>query len=230
MHTSARSLTAVPAALAALLLTALLVLVAPLSASAHDALVDADPAPDSAVETLPEQIRLTFSAAVQPEGRTAVEVLDESGASVVEGEPVVDGAVVTQALQDGGAAGEYRVIWQITSSDGHLTSEEYVFTVTVGAEPAPGADEADEPGEADAADASDASAEEPAEAPSDEDADAADADDTTGTPADGDSFLRNLPWIIGLLVLALLGGALIAVLVRRARGGASADSEGPSER
>lgn len=130
MKTAARSLPAAPIALAAALLTAFLVLVAPLSASAHDSLLTSSPEAGGTVDTLPTELTLTFSAKlIDGEGATEVVVTDPSGASVTDGPATVNGAVVTQPLLAGGVAGEYHVIWKIVSSDGHPTSEEFSFTV-----------------------------------------------------------------------------------------------------
>lgn len=133
MQTTARRFPAVPVALAATLLAAFLVLFSPLAASAHDALVSSSPEADSTVETLPSELTLTFSAKlITGEGATAVVVTDADGNSVTDGEPTVDGAIVTQPLKADAAAGEYHVIWKVVSSDGHPTSEEFFFTVTTG--------------------------------------------------------------------------------------------------
>ena len=131
MKTSARRLPAAPIALAAALLTALLVMFAPLSASAHDSLTASSPEADSTVDTLPTALTLTFSADLIEGGNaTEVVVTDPSGASVTSGAATVSGATVTQPLTGEGPAGVYHVIWRVLSSDGHPTSEEFDFSVT----------------------------------------------------------------------------------------------------
>ncbi|WEK60189.1 MAG: copper resistance protein CopC [Candidatus Microbacterium colombiense] len=138
MQTSALRSPAVPFALAVTLLTAFLVLFAPLSASAHDALVSSSPESGGTVDTLPAELTLTFSAKlISGEGATEVVVTDPDGNSVIDGPAVVDGAIVTQPLTSGGGAGEYHVIWKVVSSDGHPTSDEYFFTVATGTEATP---------------------------------------------------------------------------------------------
>lgn len=124
--------TTVPLALAATLLAAFAFLFAwPQSAAAHDSLVDSNPAADSTVDTLPAELTLTFSAALIPgEGSTEIVVTDAAGNDVAEGEPVLDGAMVTQPLAAEADAGEYRVLWKVVSSDGHPTDGEFGFTVT----------------------------------------------------------------------------------------------------
>ncbi|REJ04643.1 copper resistance protein CopC [Microbacterium bovistercoris] len=121
------------AALFAALLTAAFLLVAPLSASAHDELVSADPAADTTVETLPAQLALTFSGDVlDAEGATMIQVTDPAGSPVTDGAPTVDGTTVTQPLAAGGPAGLYHVAWKVVSADGHPIAGEYAFTVTTG--------------------------------------------------------------------------------------------------
>lgn len=133
MKTKALRRPAAPIALAATLLAAFLVLFSPLSASAHDALVSSSPAADESVETVPAELTLTFSAKlIDGEGATEVVVTAPDGASITDGAATVEGAIVTQPLRGTGPAGEYHVIWKVVSSDGHPTSGEYSFTVTVG--------------------------------------------------------------------------------------------------
>jgi len=146
VKTTARSIPLTPLALAATLLAAFLVLFAPLSASAHDALVASSPVADSTVETLPSEITLTFSEKlITGEGATEVAVTDAAGASVANGPATVDGAIVTQPLVAEAAAGAYHVVWKIVSSDGHPTSGEFSFTVTTSTLTAATAQPTDEP-------------------------------------------------------------------------------------
>nr|WP_232528492.1 copper resistance CopC family protein [Microbacterium sp. MAH-37] len=114
-------------------MTAAFLLVAPLSASAHDELVSADPAADTTVETLPAQLVLTFSGDVlDAEGATMIQVTDPAGSPVTDGAPTVDGTTVTQPLAAGGPAGVYHVAWKVVSADGHPIAGEYAFTTATG--------------------------------------------------------------------------------------------------
>lgn len=221
MHTltSRRPLT--PYVIAAALLAAFALLFAwPQSAAAHDQLADSSPAADSTIETLPDELTLTFSAAlIGGDGSTEIVVTDAAGESVTDGPAEVDGAMVTQPLTGGGEAGDYRVLWKVVSSDGHPTSGEFGFTVTTGSAP-----EAATPSAT------------PTESASTEPSASAAPPADEGTPADGDSFARNLPWIIGGIILVAGLGALIAVLVAKSRrepGAAEqheAGSDDPAER
>jgi len=202
-----------PIALAATLLVAFLLLFAwPQPASAHDSLIDSDPAADSTIEKLPEDLTLTFSAGlIAGEGSTAVVIEDADGNSITDGEPTVDGAMVIQPLVTDAAAGDYTVLWQVVSSDGHPTDGEFSFTLSASADsgdtttsPEPEATTTEQP-------VAPIGTEEPSES------------------APDSSFLSALPWIIGGVLVAGGGGALVAVMMRRARGG-DTDSDDPSAR
>ncbi|MGN6219158.1 MAG: copper resistance CopC family protein [Microbacterium sp.] len=125
------------ALIAALTLVFLAVLGTASPAAAHDALVGTDPAVDSTVAQLPQQVTLTFSEEVaDDEGATVIEVKDAAGKSLTDGSPVVQDNTVTQSLT-GEASGVVTVTWKIVSSDGHPTSNAFSFTVEGAAEPAP---------------------------------------------------------------------------------------------
>lgn len=207
---------AAPIALAAGLLAAFLVLLSPAPASAHDALVSSSPAADESVETVPAELTLTFSAKlIDGEGATEVVVTAPDGTSLTDGQATVDGAIVTQPLRGSGPAGEYHVIWKVVSSDGHPTSGEYSFTVTVGDEETA----TEEP-----------SASPTTAAPTVEQTAAPEA--TTAPPADADDVDGSSAWIwvlsgIGILVVA---GVIVWLVVRGRGRGARADSAPSSER
>ena len=206
-----------PFALATTLLVAFLLLFAwPQPAAAHDSLIDSDPAAGSAVETLPTELTLTFSAApIGGEGSTEVVVIDGDGNDVTAGDATLDGAMVIQPLASEAPAGEYHVIWKVVSSDGHPTSGEYSFTVTVGDDTA--------------------ATEEPTAAPTTAapTAEQTAAPEPTSTPvsdsgdADGGS-----PWVWVLAIVAVLvvAGVVAWIVVSRRRDGSAPDSDAPTER
>lgn len=218
MKTAARLSPAGPIALAAALLTALLVLAAPLSASAHDSLIASSPEADSTVDTLPDALTLTFSAKlIDGEGATEVVVTDPSGASVVDGEASVDGAIVTQPLAvDGAVAGQYHVIWKIVSSDGHPTSGEFDFIVANGSAVTPTAPATTSP-------------------PADPDEATATASPSSATPSpqatastDEGSSASTWIWILsiaGILVAAVAGVAVFALKGRASGSDDAADGD-----
>jgi methionine-rich copper-binding protein CopC len=205
-----------PIALAVTLLAAFLVLFAPLSASAHDALVSSNPAADGEVDMLPAELTLTFSAKlIDGEGATEVVVLDPAGNSVTDGQATVSGAIVTQPLLASAPAGEYHVIWKVVSSDGHPTSEEFFFTVTSGSEPGP----TEEPSAA------------PTTAAPTAEASATAEEMTTQSPDAGDSSGAG-GWIWAISIAGVLAAAGVAIwlLLRGRRGGSSAGSDPSAER
>lgn len=212
MHVSALRRPVLPLALAAALLTALLVLVPALGAYAHDELVGSDPADGSTVEALPEELTLTFNAAlIDSEGGTAVVVTDASGTSVTDGAPEIDGAILTQRLTaDAATAGEYQVLWQVVSSDGHPTEGQFTFTVATGT----------------AAEATSSPApQETTTAPSPTET-AADV----GEPDMSAGFSLSVPWIVAGAVVLLIAVFLVGVLAVRRRRSSGSDSDSSAER
>jgi len=219
VKTTARRLPAAPIALAAALLTAFLVLFAPLSASAHDSLLASSPEADSTVDTLPTELTLTFSAKLIDEtGATEVVVTDPSGNSVTDGAATVEGAIVTQPLAAEAPAGDYHVIWKVVSSDGHPTSGEFDFTVTNSTEAAPNSEPGSEPT------ASATAAPEPA-------ATAGPGTDATPAPESDDSAApTTMIWVLSIVGVLVIVGIVVWLVVRGRRDPASADSDLPSER
>lgn len=177
------------------------ILLAPLSASAHDELVSSDPAADATVSALPAEIALTFSGLVSTEaGANEIAVTDASGTSLVDGAPTVDDTVVTQKLT-GEASGAITVIWKVVSSDGHPVSGQYSFEVTGAPTPTP------TPSPTQTATSSPTT---PVESPT-----------QTGTPAppptDASTSGAVWPWIVGGILLAAVLGAVIYLLASRAK-------------
>jgi len=188
---------AITAAAAALLLAAGGLLVAS-PASAHDELVSSDPAADTSLEALPAELTLTFSGELATDpGATELQITDASGALLADGDPVVEGTVVTQPLS-GAASGLVTVLWKVVSSDGHPISGDFGFTVTAPPTPTPTA--------------TSAPSEDPTAAPTEEP-----TAEPTEAPVPADSSNPALPWIIGgLLLLAAIGGAVAYLLISRA--------------
>lgn len=185
---------------AALLLTAGGVLVAS-PASAHDELVSTDPAADATLDALPAQLALTFSGELATDaGATELQVTDAAGTSLADGDPLVAGTEVTQPLS-GAASGVVTVLWKVVSSDGHPISGEFAFSVPAAPTPTPTASPTPTP----SASPSETRTAEPTATP-------------TEAPVPANSGNAALPWIIGgLLLLALVGGAVVYLLASRAR-------------
>lgn len=164
---------------------------APSAAFAHDELIGSTPSDGEVVETGPTEIDLRYSAEpLEGEGATEVLVIDPSGAEVQQGAPVLDRNGVIQELTGADERGTYTVVWRIVSSDGHPISGELTFSVGEASDPA----------------------EVPTTTGSDPDPDA-----TAGADTDADGFNPTAIWIVGGIVVVGLGGALVAVLMARAR-------------
>ena len=115
------------AALAALL-TLVLGLFAAAPAQAHDELVASNPAAEEQLDQVPEEVVLTYSAEIMDIGN-AIEITDPQGEVVSQGEPVVEGRDISQAISGADAEGTYTVTWRVVSSDGHPIEGRYEFTV-----------------------------------------------------------------------------------------------------
>lgn len=172
------------------------------AASAHDELVSTDPAPDAVLAEAPEMLTLTFSAELLPQqGATEVQVTDASGAELADGAPVVAATTVTQAVQAG--AGVYTVLWRAVSSDGHPISGEYSFTV-------------DSPAPAPTASPSESVSPSPETEPEVIETSAPAVSETAVPVADEDAAGVS-PWIFGAILGVVVAGAVVYLLVARAR-------------
>lgn len=122
-RTRPRAIAAFVAVLAALLL-------APSPAIAHDSVVSSYPAASSSVDSVPDEISITFSAELLGEGGTGVvQVTGPDGVVYSEGDPEIADATITQHLASDAPGGAYTVLWRVVSSDGHPTSGEYGFEI-----------------------------------------------------------------------------------------------------
>lgn len=110
----------------------LLAPVAAVSASAHDTLVQSDPASGAAVSSL-DRIELTFSAdPLGADGADLIQVKGPDGRYYETACPDLNGTDVTAPVALG-PAGEYEVLWRIVSSDGHPVGGSYGFSYRPGA-------------------------------------------------------------------------------------------------
>lgn len=109
------------------------------AAMAHDVVIGGNPSDGETVEEFPDTVTLEFSG--QPkEGFNTLAISDvETEEVLYSSEPAVEGRDVILEMPDDldPGAGEYRVGFQITSSDGHSTRGMTTFTVAgEGAQPA----------------------------------------------------------------------------------------------
>jgi copper transport protein len=98
-------------------------------AGAHASLVSTSPSTDSVVDTVPEEVTMTFTEAVTALPGS-VEVYGPDGERVDKGTPGIsaDSTTVDIGLDPGGQ-GTYTVSWRVTSDDGHTISGSWVFHV-----------------------------------------------------------------------------------------------------
>ncbi|GAB3435703.1 hypothetical protein GCM10027517_05120 [Phycicoccus ginsengisoli] len=115
------------AAVLGLLLGVLAQVVFAVGADAHTALKTVSPEDGARLTTAPTQVVLTFDDPIS-ESFATVTVTGPDG-SVGSGRPRVDGAVVTQPLQDGLADGTYTVAFRVVSADGHPVSDRTTFVL-----------------------------------------------------------------------------------------------------
>lgn len=101
-------------------------------ASAHTSLKDSTPKDESTVTSELDIIELEFTDDVTD---PRVEVLDAGGQNHADGEVVLDGAMVQQAV-GGLESGEYVVAYQVVSADGDPVSGTITFTLDL-PEPTP---------------------------------------------------------------------------------------------
>lgn len=214
----------------ALLITGALVL-SPGVAQAHDELTGSEPV-DGATAEAPEEVTLTYSGQIATVGAT-VQVTDEDGQEVTDGDPEVEGTNVVQDLVDDLPDGEYAVAWRVTSQDGHPISGEFGFAVTGSQEQATeeetSAEETSAPAPTEEIGAAETTEPEPTtEEATEEMTEGADAQATAedtpeatdaATEASTESDSGGLPfWAWALIVAAVLGlGAALAMSWSRAR-------------
>ncbi len=109
---------------------AALVAFAPAVAFAHGKLESAEPAANTAVDTAPTSLRLTFNEDLETAFST-IRVENTSGAAIGEAKAKVDAAdkkVLTLAVPKL-AAGTYSVQWAVMTGDSHKSKGTYKFSV-----------------------------------------------------------------------------------------------------
>ncbi|WP_017603960.1 copper resistance CopC family protein [Nocardiopsis alkaliphila] len=153
-------------------LAAAALLLAPSPALAHDVLIASDPEDGATLETVPEEVLLTFNnSPAEGGGGSAIVVTGPDGETQYEdGELTFDGPNVSVDLAPLDEAGEYDISYRVVSSDGHPIQDTLTFTVTeeaiTAAAPEEPVEEEEEPTEteqpAEEVEESPAAAEEPA--------------------------------------------------------------------
>ena len=102
-----------------------------LPASAHTALVSADPAVNSTIDLLPPVISLTFAEElISIGGSNSISVTDESGTNLASGTPEVSGAVLSIKLNESAVIGVIKVDYRAVAADGHVITGDYQFSIS----------------------------------------------------------------------------------------------------
>lgn len=113
---------------------------------AHSVLLETSPDDGDQLPTAPSEVSLTFNEDITDLG-TEVIVTSGEGEEVNDGEVVIEGPVVTQALVEDLPEGSYTVTWRAVSADGHPISGEFGFTAAEGSGSSAEAPEDDTPTE-----------------------------------------------------------------------------------
>lgn len=170
------------------LLAALLVVWPSVPASAHASAIASWPATGQTVTTSPDRLTIEFDAELSP--AVLLTVVDAEGSSLTDGEPVVQGAYLTQALKESEVAGAYTASFHVVSADEHPIIGRVDFVVD------PDGDATDNP----AGEPPDLGLEEPDDKPGDENS-AATKDEGGGSGP--------------VLLLAGFGGVVLLIVVMR---------------
>lgn len=101
-------------------------------AAAHDQLVGSHPDAGTDLHTAPASLRLTFSDSVSDTG-IAIRVTDAAGTQLQSGKPQIAEDVVTQRLKSTKVPGTVRVVWRVTSADGHPVSGNFKYSINAAA-------------------------------------------------------------------------------------------------
>ena len=109
----------------------LAVIVAAVRVEAHAFLVRAEPRVGSNVNKAPTEVRVWFSEPVQGDV-SSIKVFDARGKQVDKKDTHSDRtnpAVLCVSVIPALTAGSYKVVWQVTSSDTHITDGNFHFEI-----------------------------------------------------------------------------------------------------
>jgi copper resistance protein C len=189
----------------AVLVAAAFVLFPAAGAQAHDELLSHTPEDGATVETMPEELTLTFSNVPVALG-SVVQIQDSSGTNWADGEVQITDTEVSQPIKADAPAGEYSVVWRVVSSDAHPIEGNFTFTVESGAEGTEGASAG-----ASAGAGTDAGAGTPEPIETQENP----ADEPAGRTVAG----QTVPWsVLGMVAVLVVLGVVIGVTAKRRLG------------
>jgi methionine-rich copper-binding protein CopC len=98
------------------------------AAWAHATRIASDPAENAQLSHQPARVNATFNEPMQSQF-AAMTVIGPDGELWSDGDPAVDGAVISVAVRPGGPAGTYTVNYRATSSDGHVVNGAWSYQV-----------------------------------------------------------------------------------------------------
>lgn len=105
-------------------------------AAAHAARIAEDPAENSQLTEAPTRVSATFNEPMQAEF-AAMTVIGPDGVGWSDGDPAVDGPVISVGVRPGAPAGDYTVNYRATSADGHVVSGSWSYRLLPAAGAAP---------------------------------------------------------------------------------------------
>lgn len=205
---------ALPRAAAAVLapLAAAALALAPSPALAHDVLTGSSPEDGATLDTVPEEVVLSFNNSPMEGGSGSAVVVTgpDEETTYEEGDLTFDGTDVSVGLAPLDQAGEYTIGFRVVSSDGHPIQDTLTFSVTEEAVAAA----APEPEESE-------TAQEPAEetAQAQEPSDEANADEAAAEEESGGVSPVALAVVAVVAVAGIAAVVLVAVRMRRRPGG-----------
>lgn len=97
-------------------------------ASAHDQVVSASPGENESLASPPSEVVIEFTAELLDTG-ALINVSNENGEDVTDGEVTLDGRIVTKKLQPNLPNGQYVIVWRVVSADGHPITDKYQFAI-----------------------------------------------------------------------------------------------------
>ena len=98
------------------------------AARAHAVLLHASPAPKETVSGPDLKVELKFNSRIDAKRSRVTIVLPDESTKVLSND-ASSPADTLSARGQGFAPGEYRLRWQVLSSDGHITRGEHPFTI-----------------------------------------------------------------------------------------------------
>ena len=176
---------------------------------AHDVLTGSSPEDGDTLDTVPEEIVLSFNnPPMESAEASAIVVTGPDGEEYQDGALVFDGTDVSVPLLPIVESGDYTLAFQVVSSDGHPIQDSLEFTVSEEAAAAAAPEETEEP----------AGDEAPAAEGGEE---AADPSPAASTEADEGGPSMAALVVVGVVALAGIGAVVLVAVRLRNRPGRS---------